>query len=815
MANPAAPSQNRLALPDGTVVGSYRIQRMLGDGGFGITYLAEHTALARKVALKELLPPDFATRASDSTVVPRSDDTAPDMDWARQCFLNEARNLSRCEHRNVVKVYDVFEGNGTAYMAMGYEEGRTLTAWLNQLARDPTEQEVLGVLMPILDGLEKVHAIGLLHRDIKPDNLYICNDGRPVLLDFGAAREAVVTRTRPMTALVTAGYAPIEQYSTEDADDVGPASDLYALAATVYRMMVGDKPPEAPRRIRKDPYQPLTQRLAGRYSAPLLNACDHCLQVMDVDRPQSVSEMRALIQAAKAAPTMAKATTAPQQQPPPLSDALKRAREATNEPAPRTAAKPPPLPPEVAAPKPVPAKPTGPGFFRRMVSRVWRVLCWFDRAVPKLVLPVLVADGKRRTWFFWGVVMAVFYAALFVGNVTWLVGARPLSDPSFWGVVGGLALLPFLLARAPFRFLTGQQVGKPWMVFHALLLIPLWSYTILFGLYAVKALVGLSSYSSPITLMILGLGMVPVTRLVLLILGVRKHEPIEFHRRLSRGLVRVSAIIASVAFLAWAWERLSGQTFPQMPLGLVGFVLISGILGMQPRLLQGMLRLWYGPGNEPVTTVVDRGPIIRAGVVMVVSAGLVIAGPSLLTSAMRYVAPYLSWRYRDLSPLAFWSVLGGFVFFQFILLVLPFRLAMAWRVSRRSIWWPIMVSGLLMGLLIVVGTLSLAEAMHIDDAAAWPLLLVPPVWLVWGFLFARYATKRGPRAFASSQNDWLLVGSIVELMLVGFAQSPTHWSGSTTFLAVSLGLAVLLMTLGVSIYLRLDPRRKLVEQPPA
>lgn len=288
-------TNNRQALPSGTEVGSYKIRNVLGEGGFGITYLADHTIMQRQVALKEMLPVDIAIRDSDGHIIARNADGDGDLAWARQRFLEEARNIARCEHASIIKVFDVFEENGTAYMATSYEKGCNLEVWLKRLGRAPTEEEARAILLPILDGLEKVHSAGLLHRDIKPENIYVCDDGHPLLLDFGAAREAIGSRSRPITTLLTPGYAPIEQYASDDVGALGPWSDLYALGATACRMITGTKPVEASKRIRNDTYEPVSQRLSGKFSPQLLTAIDQCLHVIETDRPQTVGAVRSLL----------------------------------------------------------------------------------------------------------------------------------------------------------------------------------------------------------------------------------------------------------------------------------------------------------------------------------------------------------------------------------------------------------------------------------------------------------------------------------------------------------------------------------------
>ena len=226
---------NRFALPVGTVVdGSYRIVRVVGSGGFGITYVAEDIKLGTTVALKEYYPFDFGDRDDTMVVRPKSDRHKKTFDWGRSSFLQEARTLGRFRHRSIVLVTRVFEANSTAYMVMDFEKGQPFEVWLKGLGRPSTQDELDRIASPLLDALEMMHAENFLHRDIAPDNIIVRGDGRPVLLDFGAARRAVAEMSRSLTGIVKAGYSPQEQYAT-DSRLQGPWSDLYAFGATLYR----------------------------------------------------------------------------------------------------------------------------------------------------------------------------------------------------------------------------------------------------------------------------------------------------------------------------------------------------------------------------------------------------------------------------------------------------------------------------------------------------------------------------------------------------------------------------------------------------
>src|SRR5215813_7761164 len=198
------------ALPQNYRLHWYVLERVLGEGGFGITYLARDTNLDQSVAIKEYLPVEIAARRPDASVRARTEDHKERYRWGLDRFIKEARTLARFDHPNIVRVHSVFEFNGTAYMVMRFEEGETLAAMLER-KHALSEAELMRVLMPILDGLELVHNAGFIHRDIKPDNIHIRSDGSPVLLDFGSARYAL-GHSRTVTILVAPGYAPFEQY---------------------------------------------------------------------------------------------------------------------------------------------------------------------------------------------------------------------------------------------------------------------------------------------------------------------------------------------------------------------------------------------------------------------------------------------------------------------------------------------------------------------------------------------------------------------------------------------------------------------------
>ena len=201
------------ALSAGSRIHWYEIESILGQGGFGITYLARDINLDTKVAIKEFLPSELAGRTHDGSVSPISDDRYSDFGWGLSRFVSEAKTLAKFDHPHIVKVQTVFELNNTAYMVMAYEEGRSLEE-AYRFRQMSDEAELKRMLFALLDGVEVIHAAGFIHRDIKPANIYLRPDNSPVLLDFGSARQALGVRTKTLTALVTPGYAPFEQYDT-------------------------------------------------------------------------------------------------------------------------------------------------------------------------------------------------------------------------------------------------------------------------------------------------------------------------------------------------------------------------------------------------------------------------------------------------------------------------------------------------------------------------------------------------------------------------------------------------------------------------
>lgn len=277
------------ALPlDTLLADEYRIDGILGSGGFGITYRAHDIKLDVDVAIKEYFPRDFASRSNTVTVRPRSKSEVEPFEWGLAQFIEEARRLARLQHPNIVRCMRYFEGNDTGYFVMSFEEGRTLDAYF---PRPPQQAELDTLLKPLLDALEALHAAGIYHRDIAPDNILVRDDDSPVLIDFGASRQAMARRTQTVAAIVKPGYSPIEQYDRETKLQ-GAWSDIYSLAATIYSVIAGGPPPDALSRVRSDPYVPARDAARGAYRREFLDAIDWALQPDPDDRPVTVREWR-------------------------------------------------------------------------------------------------------------------------------------------------------------------------------------------------------------------------------------------------------------------------------------------------------------------------------------------------------------------------------------------------------------------------------------------------------------------------------------------------------------------------------------------
>ncbi|MGF6721234.1 serine/threonine protein kinase [Paraburkholderia sp. GAS41] len=290
-----APDENRHhALPAGTRIAEFEIVGLIGEGGFGIVYLAWDTQLRRNVALKEYMPTALASRVGIAEVAVKSQRHEETFRAGMKSFINEAQLLAQFDHHSLVKVYRFWEANGTAYMVMPYYDGITLREELRKRDAPPDEAWLRALLKPLLEALAVLHRAQCFHRDIAPDNIMLLKQGgRPLLLDFGAARRVIGDMTQALTVILKPGYAPVEQYAEVPSMKQGPWTDLYALAAVVYFAIVGKTPPPSVGRLMGDACVPLATAAAGRYPDTFLQAIDHALAVRPEDRPQNVSALAA------------------------------------------------------------------------------------------------------------------------------------------------------------------------------------------------------------------------------------------------------------------------------------------------------------------------------------------------------------------------------------------------------------------------------------------------------------------------------------------------------------------------------------------
>ncbi len=287
------------ALPAGYALGEYRIDAILGQGGFGITYLATDSNLGAQFALKEFFPSSLATRADNFDVAGLPETGARGKElylWGLQQFVNETRALAQFRHPNIVRVLRFFEAHNTAYMVMEYEQGQTLAEYLAAHGNRLTEQELLRNFIPVLNGLHAIHNADLLHLDIKPENIYLRQDGTPMLLDFGSARQPTSAAGELQPITLTPAYAAAEQYP--DQGNPGPWTDLYAIGASMYRCVTGITPAgglkraQAVRQQLPDPLAQLVRLEIPEFPRFVLECIDWALEVVPSRRPPSARHLQ-------------------------------------------------------------------------------------------------------------------------------------------------------------------------------------------------------------------------------------------------------------------------------------------------------------------------------------------------------------------------------------------------------------------------------------------------------------------------------------------------------------------------------------------
>ncbi len=279
-------------LPAGTRMGDFELRGVLGAGGFGIVYDAYDHSLSRRVAIKEYMPAFLAGRTSNGQITLLSQSNASTFEAGLRSFVEEARLLASLDHPALVKVYQFWKSNGTAYFVMPFYAGDTLTHHRRTLRTPFDEAQLRDLLDAMLGALEVLHAQSIVHRDVAPDNILMVGGKRPILLDFGSARRTIEGQTRKLTAVIKFGYAPIEQYDDTRAGVQGPWTDLYALGGTLYFMITGRAPPPAQMRALDDDLHKLAEQGAEGYSTGFLRVIDWMLALRPAERPQQVQQLR-------------------------------------------------------------------------------------------------------------------------------------------------------------------------------------------------------------------------------------------------------------------------------------------------------------------------------------------------------------------------------------------------------------------------------------------------------------------------------------------------------------------------------------------
>ena len=271
-------------LPEQYVLGDYLVGNLLSTGGFSMVYLA-HDSQQIPRAIKEYFPCALAKREGETRVIPISQETVPLFQHGLKCFFEEARALAAITHPNVVRVTDIFRANETVYMVMQYVRGRTLQFHIKRHRRQFTERFLRATVTNLLNGLREVHSHKLLHLDIKPENIYLAMDGRPVLLDLGAARYALGESPFRFHPMLSGGYAAPEQY--RKGEQLGPWTDVYAVGAAMYSCVTGARPISAEERMAGKELTPARDLAETIYSDEFFDIIDNCMQLDAAARPQS------------------------------------------------------------------------------------------------------------------------------------------------------------------------------------------------------------------------------------------------------------------------------------------------------------------------------------------------------------------------------------------------------------------------------------------------------------------------------------------------------------------------------------------------
>jgi serine/threonine protein kinase len=288
------PSQANVPLPPGYQLEEYRIERQLSLGGFSIVYLAFDKD-GTPVAIKEYLPNSLALRSEGDALPSIAEENVATFRYGMKCFFEEGRALAKISHPNVVQVLNFFRANETVYMVMQYERGRTLQEHIQKHKGEIRESFIRTVFARLLNGLREVHTHKLLHLDIKPSNVYLRNDGQPVLIDFGAARQTLSIDTPLLKPMYTPGFAAPEQYNNTRRELLGPWTDIYSIGASMYACMAAAAPQAADQRLDRDQLVSALKRWPDKYSRQLLETVDWCMRLNYLERPQSVFALQKVL----------------------------------------------------------------------------------------------------------------------------------------------------------------------------------------------------------------------------------------------------------------------------------------------------------------------------------------------------------------------------------------------------------------------------------------------------------------------------------------------------------------------------------------
>lgn len=276
------------SLKRGYLLEGYRVEKVIGGGGFSFVYLAYHIKTQSKVVIKEYFPHELVMRIPGGRIRPKSDVGRNHFQLGMKRFFSEGMALAKLKHPNIINVSNFFRANDTVFMVMDFEEGRDLRHFIRKSRGRLSERFMLTVFPPILRGLRELHEHHFLHLDIKPANILLRSNGVPLLLDFGAVQQVTPGSTYQGVQTLTHGYAPPEQYSESE---MGPWCDMYSLGMTMRICITGKSPPSSPERLEKETLQPVARILSRKYSRCLLEAIDWATELNQERRPRTVDEL--------------------------------------------------------------------------------------------------------------------------------------------------------------------------------------------------------------------------------------------------------------------------------------------------------------------------------------------------------------------------------------------------------------------------------------------------------------------------------------------------------------------------------------------